>query len=159
MRGGEGPKEKAIVDYAKTVVEALGIMHGPSHMEVKLCSTGPCLVEVGSRCHGGEGSWLPVTNECVGYSQLDATLNCYLRPDRFDALPYTPNLLKKGCEAFLVSYSAGILKDIPGLETIRSLASFRRMEMFTQPGAVFAPTIDCFTRQVLYIHIILYFII
>ena len=45
--------------------------------------SGPCLVEVGSRCHGGEGTWLPVVEECLGYSQLDATLSCYLRPDRF----------------------------------------------------------------------------
>lgn len=44
--------------------------------------SGPCLVEVGSRCHGGEGTWLPVVEECLGYSQLDATLSCYLRPDR-----------------------------------------------------------------------------
>ena len=45
--------------------------------------SGPCLVEVGSRCHGGEGTWLPVVEECIGYSQLDATLSCYLRPDRY----------------------------------------------------------------------------
>ena len=51
-------------------------------MEVMLGPDGPCLVEVGSRCHGGEASWLPVAMECVGYSQLDTNLNCYLRPDR-----------------------------------------------------------------------------
>jgi hypothetical protein len=45
-----------------------------------------------------------------------------------------------------VSYVDGTLKDIPGIETIRELPSFRRMEMLTQPGAVFRPTIDCFTR-------------
>jgi len=74
-----------------------------------MCADGPCLVEVGSRCHGGEGTWLPVVQECIGYSQLDATLNCYLRPDRFDALPFTPNLLKQGVEAFLVSRTSGVL--------------------------------------------------
>lgn len=78
-------------------------------MEVKMCADGPCLVEVGSRCHGGEGTWLPVVQECIGYSQLDATLNCYLRPDRFDALPFEPHLLKQGVEAFLVSRTSGLL--------------------------------------------------
>ena len=129
------------------VVKALDIFHGPSHMEVILTPTGPCLVEVGSRCHGGEGSWLPVVQECIGYSMLEATLSCYLRPDRFDDLPAAPqSLLKEGCEAFMVSLHRGTIKDIPGIDVIRGLRSFRRLEMLTQPGAPITPTIDCFTR-------------
>lgn len=73
------------------MVQALGIFHGSSHMEVMYSDvTGPCLVEVGSRCHGGEGTWVPVAEECLGYSQLDTNLNAFLRPDRFDALPFEP---------------------------------------------------------------------
>ena len=129
------------------VVKALGIVHGPSHMEIMYNeATGPCLVEVGSRCHGGEGTWVPVADECLGYSQLDATLNAYLRPDRFDALPAEPQPAKFGCEAFLVAYRKGLVLDIPGLEDIRALPSFRRIEMMTQPGATLLPTVDCFTR-------------
>jgi hypothetical protein len=139
---------QALISYGKEVVSALHILHGPSHMEVYYHpETGPCLVEVGSRCHGGEATWLPVAQECLGYTQLEATLNCYLRPDRFDALPFEPRtLLKEGCEAFLVSLHSGTLTDIPGLEVIRSMKSFRRMELMTQPGAQLLPTIDCFTR-------------
>ena len=146
---GSGSREQELISYARQVVKALHIMHGPSHMEVMYCSDGPCLVEVGSRCHGGEATWLPVAKECVGYTQLDATLSCYLRPDAFEALPDTPRLVKHGAEAFLVSLNqkpGGILKDIPGLETIRNMSSFRRLEMLTQPGATLPPTIDCFTR-------------
>eukprot|EP00596_Hydrurales_sp_CCMP1899_P000255 CAMPEP_0119051766 /NCGR_PEP_ID=MMETSP1177-20130426/73276_1 /TAXON_ID=2985 /ORGANISM="Ochromonas sp, Strain CCMP1899" /LENGTH=963 /DNA_ID=CAMNT_0007031083 /DNA_START=116 /DNA_END=3007 /DNA_ORIENTATION=- len=147
LRGGEGEREKALIAYAQQVVKSLGILHGPSHMEVMYDPvSGPCLVEVGSRCHGGEGTWLPVVEECIGYSQLDATLSCYIRPDRFEALPFFPTPLKQGCEAFLVSHESGVLRDIPGLEEIRNFQSFRRMELMTQPGAVLAPTIDCFTR-------------
>jgi hypothetical protein len=126
LRGAETSREQALIAYAKQVVDALGIQHGPSHMEVMYDeTTGPCLVEVGSRCHGGEGTWLPVVNECLGYSQLDATLSAYIRPDRFDALPFEPMPLKQGAEAFLVSHKHGILKDIPGSDEIRSMASFR----------------------------------
>ena len=46
----------------------------------------------------------------------------------------------------MVSYKKGTVRDIPGLEVIRALPSFRRMEMMTQPGATLNPTIDCFTR-------------
>jgi len=147
IRSSLGPKEQQLIAYAKKIVTALGIMHGPSHMEVMLCADGPCLVEVGSRCHGGEASWLPVVTECLGYSQLEATLAAYIRPDRFDALPYEPaELLKQGCEAFLVSSQRGTLKSMPGLDEIRGMPSFRRMEMFSQPGDPLYPTIDCFTR-------------
>lgn len=145
------PEIRALIEYAKEVVRILGIHQGPSHMELMSClsDTGafsPCLVEVGARCHGGDATWLPVVQECIGYSQLDATLNAYLRADRFDAMPFEPKLTKQGCEAFLVSYDTGYVKDIPGINEIRSYDSFRRMEMMTQPGARIQPTIDCFTR-------------
>jgi len=146
---GMGAKEQEMIRYARDVVKALHIMQGPSHMEIMYCADGPCLVEVGSRCHGGEATWLPVVKECIGYSQLDATLSCYLRPDAFEALPGIPRLLKYGAEAFLVSLNHkpnGVLKDIPGLEIIRNMTSFRRLEMLTQPGAPLPPTVDCFTR-------------
>jgi len=153
LRDGQVPDPEiaALLKYARSVVSALSIHHGPSHMEVMSCVSAdgafnPCLVEVGSRCHGGEGSWCPVATECVGYTQLDVTLNCYIRPDRFDAIPFEPRLQSAGCEAFLVAHEEGVLKDIPGIQQIRSLGSFRRLEMMTQPGAILRPTIDCFTR-------------
>ncbi len=33
--------------------DALGVKNGPSHAEVIVTPYGPCLVEVGSRPHGG----------------------------------------------------------------------------------------------------------
>jgi hypothetical protein len=52
---------KTLKSYADQVLNALNILHGPSHMEIKYDpDSGPCLVEVGARCHGGEGTWLPV---------------------------------------------------------------------------------------------------
>ena len=148
LLSGDNPKAKALVDYGRSVVDALGIINGPSHMEVMYCADGPCLVEVGSRCHGGEGSWIPIAQECIGYTQLDATLSCYLRPDRFDSIPPLPTLLKQGREVFIVSKQTGILMDIPGIDVLRGLKSFRRVEMMTQPGAHLPLTIDCFTRLV-----------
>jgi hypothetical protein len=39
-------------------------------MEIIYDDEGPCLVEVGARCDGGEGAWLVITDECIGYSQV-----------------------------------------------------------------------------------------
>lgn len=78
LRDSRDPDVRALIEYAKRVVDALRILQGPSHMEVKLNTYtengelhhDPCLVEVGARCHGGEGTWLPVANECIGYNQV-----------------------------------------------------------------------------------------
>jgi hypothetical protein len=151
LRDGGGQVEKQLMAYAAQIVNAVEIFHGPSHMEIIMTPGGPCLVEVGSRCHGGEGTWLPVVHECIGYSQLDATLNAHLRPDSFESMPDFPTLKKAGCEAFLVTLKSvvqqgRILEDIPGLATITAMSSFRRVEMLTQPGNMLMPTVDCFTR-------------
>ena len=60
--------------YADEVLDAVGIREGPSHMEVMFRWTESgtadlCLVEVGARCHGGEGTWLPLASDCIGYTQ------------------------------------------------------------------------------------------
>lgn len=81
--------------YADQVLDAVGIQHGPSHMEVMLNTYtddngkvvyDPCLVEVGARCQGGEGTWLPVSVECVGYNQVTITVDTYLDGKMFDSI-------------------------------------------------------------------------
>ncbi|CAM9247499.1 unnamed protein product [Phaeothamnion confervicola] len=147
LRTTEGTREKELVAYARSVLDAMGIEHGPGHMEVKYTSMGPCLVEVGSRCHGGEGTWQPIAQECLGYNQIDAALDAYIRPDEFDKVPPEPTKLRKeGREVFLVARRAGRVHSVPGVDVIRSLPSFRTLEMSAQPGSLLRPTTDCFTR-------------
>jgi biotin carboxylase len=64
LRASDTPRAQEMIAYAEKVLDALDINQGPSHMEVMYCSDGPCLVEVGSRCHGGEGTWLQVRRTC-----------------------------------------------------------------------------------------------
>jgi biotin carboxylase len=71
-------KMQIMVRYADQVLDALDIRHGPSHMEVMLDNWGtaeepqyvPCLVEVGARCQGGEGTWLPLAKEALGFTPV-----------------------------------------------------------------------------------------
>jgi hypothetical protein len=50
LRGGEGFAPQQMISYAAKVVESLGIVNGPSHMEIMYDKElGPCLVEVGAR--------------------------------------------------------------------------------------------------------------
>lgn len=89
LRDPSSDRVQEMIKYADSVLDALEITDGPSHMEVFInrgllsalefishafqvmyTSSGPCLVEVGSRCQGGEGTWLPIVEECIGYSQV-----------------------------------------------------------------------------------------
>ena len=137
----------ALVRYAEQVSGALGIVEGPSHLEVKMTSTGPCLVEVGSRCHGGEGTWMPIAEACYAVTQVQATLDAFLDADAFDALPKMPERLSAhGCEVFLVSRESGLLRALPGVDVIKALPSFLRLELLCRAGAFVRRTTDCFTR-------------
>jgi biotin carboxylase len=125
LRSADKPEIKTVIDYSAAVVNALGYRNGPVHMEIILTPSGPKLLEIGWRCHGGLGTWLPIAQECIGYTQIEATLNCFLRPELFDTLPSVPTVSSHGMEVFLFSNQAGTVKSIPALDTIRELRSVR----------------------------------
>ena len=149
LRPASGEREQALIEYSNRVLDALGFVNGPGHMEVMWldAESQPCLVEVGSRCHGGEGTWQPIAQECVGHDQITSTLDVYVDPDAFDALPLQPTEMKKyGREVFLVARQNGVCASLPGVAEIRAMRSFRKLDMHVQPGSTVVPTIDCFTR-------------
>jgi biotin carboxylase len=76
-----------LVEYQKRVITALGIRNGPSHGEVKWYKDAPILVEVGSRCHGSEGAWMPVSDGVLTYNQVGATVASFLSDDAFAQIP------------------------------------------------------------------------
>lgn len=47
------PVYNQVVDYARGVLDAVGMRFGTSHLEVMLTEDGPRLIEIGTRPHGG----------------------------------------------------------------------------------------------------------
>ena len=76
-----------LYEYQKKVLTALGIRNGPSHGEVKWFKGEPVLVEVGSRCHGIEGAWMPVADHVLHYNQVGASVASYFSDDTFAKIP------------------------------------------------------------------------
>lgn len=152
VNGGDEEERKVaklLVAYSKGVLNALSITNGPSHMEIMVSDGSACLVEVGARCHGGEGSWSPIATACLGgYDQIDATLMAYLDPSSFDALPETPPpLVNFGTEIFFVTRVAGMVRSMDSAtKFIQALPSFKKIEWQLKPGDYAALTVDCFTR-------------
>ncbi len=49
--------------------------------------TGPCLVEVGARPHGGEGTFMPMGDVCYGTNQVAAYAASVLDEKAWNAVP------------------------------------------------------------------------
>ena len=84
--------------------------------------------------------------KCIGYSQIEMTVMCYLDQDRFAAAPKRPSLKKSGAEIHLVSFQEGKLKKIPGKHIVRKLKSFESMSLHKKSGQLLERTVDAFTR-------------
>jgi len=137
----------ALVEYAKKVLDAVGIKNGASHGEYKLCNGEPVLVEIGSRCHGAEGAWREVTNAVYGYDQIGACIDAYFFPEKFAALPPVPSTRKAhGRLVFVHCNARGILTEINDemLREIQAMESFVRMDVLAKVGQEVTPTIGLF---------------
>merc|ERR1740121_3018203 len=84
-----------LIPYVRGVLDALQIKNGPTHGEVMMTPTGPCLVEMNCRSHGGEGTWTPLASALTGgYTQVSATLDAFLEPNKYTQLPDVPPKFK-----------------------------------------------------------------
>lgn len=87
----ESPEAKILIPYARSVLDCLGIKHGPSHGEFMMTKDGPCLVEMNCRAHGGDGNWRPLCRALTGgYSQVEASVDAFLDKEKFHLLPNKP---------------------------------------------------------------------
>ncbi|HYS41984.1 MAG TPA: ATP-grasp domain-containing protein [Pseudonocardiaceae bacterium] len=142
-----GQVQDRLADFAFDVLDAIGIAHGPAHVEIKITAAGPVLVEVGARICGAN---LPYYAKLAhGQSQLDWTATAYLDPDRF-ARTYRDDVLEPLACAFvaLISPVDGILKQYRDLEGFRGLESFYDLRVFVRPGDRIARTVDDLTYPV-----------
>jgi biotin carboxylase len=144
----QSPEARILIPYVRGVLDALGVMNGPSHGEVMMTADGPCLVEMNCRAHGGDGNWRPLCLGLTGgYSQVEATVDAYLEKKSFFDLPDKPPSPFKaaGQEVILVSFSKGTVKATPGFDAIQGLQSFVYLETGVKKGSKVEHTVDLFT--------------
>lgn len=139
---------KLLINYTNKVLDALGMKNGPSHAEVILTATGPCLVEMNCRAHGGDGNWRSLARALTGgYSQVEACVDAYLDKKSFHSLPKIPPSPAKafGEEVILVSYAEGYVIGTPGYDAIKALESFVYLETGVTIGCKVERTVDLLT--------------
>ena len=135
------PVARRLTSYAFQVLDALGVRHGPAHVEIRMTPGGPCLVEIGARMPGGEipySAWLG-----IGESQLGWTVDAYVRPERFLARHREPYRVRRFCAiAAMISPVEGTLRGYRDLGAIEELESFHTMHTIVSPGERLSRTVD-----------------
>lgn len=103
------------------------------------------LIEANCRLHGGEGTWAPMAEACLGYSAVSAMLDAYIDPLAFAAIPTTPiNFHAHAKEAKIRSGVAGIVREVDevALKAIRSLKSYKSEMIGAAAGKRIEKTVD-----------------
>ena len=152
----ESPEMVPLIPYLRGVLNSLAIQDGPTHTKIMFTSDGPCLVELASRLHGGDGIWRPLCRALTGgYSQIEATIDAFTAPTEFAKLADKPPPFKAfGQEIILVSYSKGTVKGTPGFDLLELLPSFMVMESSVVVGSKVDYTVDLATSlgRVILVH-------
>jgi hypothetical protein len=140
------PVARQIIAYTRDVLNALNVTNGATHTEIMMTPTGPCLVEVNSRCHGCAGSWMPLAQAMTGYTQVKVCVDAFMDGDAFDRLPDVPPypFLAAGQVVMAVSFHEGRIDAAPGFQRIRSLKSFVSLEENVHVGDQLQKTVDLF---------------
>lgn len=103
------------------------------------------LVEVNCRLHGGEGIWLPISDACLGYTQVSAMCDAYVDAPAFRALPHVPRELKAhGAWVTIRSSATGVITRLAHeqLAKIRALPSFLNEYVPLSVGDRVVTTVD-----------------
>ena len=141
----ESPVARELIEYTRGCLDALKITNGATHTEVMMTETGPCLVEVNSRCHGAAGSWMPLAKAMTGYTQVDACVDAFLDEVAFNRLPDVPGVFRATGEvSMLVSYHDGHVKSTD-FQKVRDLESVVFLEEGLAAGSHVQKSIDLFS--------------
>jgi len=135
-----------LIAYTRGCLDSLRVTDGATHTEVMMTPTGPCLVEVNSRCHGAAGAWMPLAHALTGYTQVDACVDAFLNANAFERLPDVPPspFMAAGQVTMLISFHEGRVEATPGYDVVRSLRSFVSLEENVHKGDQLEKTVDLF---------------
>lgn len=123
-----------LTDYAKKVLDALNIMHGPGHFEIMLTADGPVLIEVAARLQGCMDPLVTKQALC-GDSCVSLMVDAVDNPDSLRAKINEPYKLNQYVyRIFIRSSKAGKLSKTPSLAEIKNLPSYASSVMYLKKG-------------------------
>ncbi|MFJ4186384.1 ATP-grasp domain-containing protein [Kitasatospora sp. NPDC089509] len=136
-----------LIAYVDTVLQALGIEHGPAHAEVIMTPQGPALVEIGARLNGNMNPGFH--DLCLGANQADLTALAYARPEEFTRR-YAGRVYSPRAAAAVHSTRtelSGLVESVDraAVDRIEALPSVHLVGVKLGPGKLISPTVDLLT--------------
>lgn len=133
-----------LVAYVREVLAALGVRHGPAHVEVIVTPDGPALVEVGARLNGNMNPGFH--DVCTGTNQADVTALAYARPEEF-LERYAGRGYAKRQEAVVHNTSTRLDGEVRAVDQavadrISTLPTVHLLSVKLAPGKRLRPTVD-----------------
>ncbi|MFH8757257.1 ATP-grasp domain-containing protein [Streptomyces atroolivaceus] len=136
-----------LIAYVDTVLEALGILHGPAHAEVIMTPRGPALVEIGARLNGNMNPGFH--DRCLGANQADLTALAYAHPEefarRYAGLVYSPRAAAAVHSTRTELDGVVEAVDQDAVDRIVALPSVHLVGVKLAPGKEIRPTADLLT--------------
>ncbi|MFI9061960.1 ATP-grasp domain-containing protein [Streptomyces sp. NPDC053429] len=141
------PAAVALIDYTRSMLDALRIHNGPAHTEVIITPDGPALVEVGARVNGHLHP--EFHQQCIGTNSADLTALAYAHPERFLA-EYGDGVYQRRQPAVVYNAPTELSGEVLAVnhalvEEIRRRPSVVDLMLKRKPGDVIVPTLDLLT--------------
>ncbi|OBZ17157.1 MULTISPECIES: ATP-grasp domain-containing protein [Bacillales] len=122
-------RQDEIVQTAVAALKAIGITDGPSHVEVKLSSTGPRIIEVNGR-PGGDNISSDLLVQAFGIDIFEATVNYYLD----NPIHIQKKRHRAASIAYITADRDGIFDGIEGLDGLEQHANVVRTHFAASAG-------------------------
>lgn len=112
-----------LIAYAFRVLDVLGVRYGSAHVEIIVTPSGPTLVELNARMHGGDA--VVVLKRCNPVTQLDLSVDSHIAPSSFfekaeRELSYEKHMIAH----FLVAKSAGTVNAVLPENELANIGSY-----------------------------------
>ena len=134
----------ALLDYTRRVLDAIGMRFGAAHVEVMLTESGPRLIEVNARPHGGGQPRF--CRVATGSSQIDRAVRYFAR---LGDIPLGYELNQRLIVVFLINRTTGVIRNIETLDAVRNLPSYHFVSIQVSNGDRVQQTKDLLTTLAL----------
>lgn len=119
---------KEILDATERAIKSIGIMNGPSHVEMMITEKGPFLIELGARL-GGDFITTDLVPLSTGIDMLAATIN--------NACREKEDIVKKFSKASVIRYMKtdnGKIIAVEGMDYANAIEGIERVDLLKQVG-------------------------
>lgn len=125
--------DRATADYALKVLDAVGMMNGPAHLEIKSDADGPVLIEINARPMGGHFT-VRSLDIALGHHITDIALRSAVDPGFISTLPEgIPKMRNMGLKV-LIMHESRVVDTAPLHALMSHLDGFRNLQCDVEPG-------------------------